>query len=169
MINYFKSKLFKSIILRWLILLLAFSLPRLSFSQPTSVANQPVFNHAALCAKNLKKTAAFYTTVLQLQTLPNPFSDTTHVWLKIGQGLALHIIQGNCPTPVHDISLHLSFSVPSLEGFIQHLDQLNVKYSNWGGEPKKVQKRPDNVLQIYLQDPDGYWIEVNNANNRTIH
>ena len=161
--TYFKLKLSKNIVLKLLMLSVFFSLPRISFSQSTSSVNQPVFNHAALCAKNLKKTAAFYITVLQLKTLPNPFSDTTHVWLKIGPGIALHIIQGNCPTPVHDISLHLSFSVPSLPGFIQHLDQLNVKYSNWGGEPKKIQKRADNVLQVYFQDPDGYWIEVNDA------
>tara|TARA_R110000868_G_scaffold1389_10_gene10744 strand:+ start:3320 stop:3502 length:183 start_codon:yes stop_codon:yes gene_type:complete len=26
-----------------------------------------------------------------------------------------------------------------------------------------ITKRPDGVKQIYLQDPDGYWIEVNSA------
>ena len=26
---------------------------------------------------------------------------------------------------------------------------------------KTPQVRPDKVQQIYLQDPDGYWIEVN--------
>jgi lactoylglutathione lyase len=125
--------------------------------------NQPVFNHAALCAVNLKKTTAFYTDVLQLKLIPNPFHDTTHSWFKIGQGLALHVIQGNCLTTTHDIAIHLCFSVPSLDAFMQHLDKLHVTYGNWGGEPKKVQKRADGVLQIYFQDPDGNWIEVNDA------
>ena len=111
----------------------------------------------------LKKTASFYSTVLQLQRIHHPFNDTLHAWFKIGPGLALHIIQGNCPETVHDISIHLCFSVPSLDAFIKHLDQLNVMYFSWTGEPKKIQKRADGVLQIYFKDPDGFWIEVNDA------
>jgi lactoylglutathione lyase len=145
------------------ILILAIMLPYLGYSQNTGNANQPVFNHAALCAKDLNKTAAFYSTVLQLQKIHHPFNDTLHVWFKIGEGLALHVIQGNCPQTVHDISIHLCFSVPNLALFMKHLDELNVKYGNWNGEAKQVQTRPDGVHQIYLQDPDGFWIEVNDA------
>jgi len=35
-----------------------------------------------------------------------------------------------------------------------------IWYGNWAGK-KEPQVRPDKVAQIYLQDPDGYWIEVN--------
>ncbi len=143
-------------------LLIVFALPDLCFSQSNN-ANQPVFNHAALCAKNLRKTADFYSTVIQLQKIHHPFNDTLHVWFKIGEGLALHVIQGNCPDTVHNISVHLCFSVPSLDAFMKHLDALNVKYGGWNGETKKVQLRPDGVHQIYLQDPDGFWIEINDA------
>ena len=142
------------------LLLLLFICPFMGFSQST---NQPVFNHAALCAKDLKKTAGFYSTVLQLETIKNPFNDTLHVWFKIGDGLALHVIHGDCPDTVHNIGIHLCFAVPDLNAFIKHLDGLNVKYGNWGGEPKKVQLRADGVRQIYIQDPDGFWIEVNDA------
>jgi lactoylglutathione lyase len=148
--NYFKTA----------ILIFAFILPHLSYSQ---TANQPVFNHAALCAKDLKKTAAFYSTVLQLKKISNPFNDSLHVWFKIGEGLALHVIHGDCPATVHDIGIHLCFSVPSLDAFIHHLDQLHVSYSNWTGQPKIVQLRADGIKQIYFQDPDGFWIEVNDA------
>ena len=41
-----------------------------------------------------------------------------------------------------------------------HLDHMQVKYQNLKGDGK-VTLRPDGVNQIYLQDPDGYWIEVN--------
>jgi len=37
---------------------------------------------------------------------------------------------------------------------------MQVKYRNFAGD-SKVTMRPDGVRQIYLQDPDGYWIEVN--------
>ncbi len=145
------------------VLILVIAFPCFCYSQNTTSANQPVFNHAALCAKDLKTTAAFYATVLQLQKIHHPFNDTLHVWFKIGDGLALHVIQGNCPQTVHDISIHLCFSVPNLDLFMKHLDGLNVKYGDWNGKSKVVQTRPDGVHQIYLQDPDGFWIEVNDA------
>jgi lactoylglutathione lyase len=31
-----------------------------------------------------------------------------------------------------------------------------------GGQPFKVTKRVDGVLQVYLKDIDGYWLEINN-------
>ena len=163
MISLFKSAFPKKGSIALGILIFAFAMPDLCLAQNGKTANQPVFNHAALCAKNLKKTADFYSTVLQLQKIHHPFNDTLHVWFKIGEGLALHVIQGDCPANVHDIGIHLCFSVPSLDGFIHHLDQLNVSYGNWTGEPKKVQLRADGVKQIYFQDPDGFWIEVNDA------
>ena len=45
--------------------------------------------------------------------------------------------------------------------FTKHLDDLNIKYGNWAQTTKTPQVRPDKVKQIYLQDPDGYWLEVN--------
>ena len=150
--------------IKLLLIVFAFLVPRLSSAQTAQTnPNQPVFNHAALCAHNLRKTADFYSTVLQLQKIHHPFNDTLHVWFKIGEGLALHVIQGDCTTAVHDIAIHLCFSVPSLEKFMQHLDELNVPYGNWNGAKKKIQLRADGVKQIYLQDPDGFWIEVNDA------
>jgi lactoylglutathione lyase len=151
--NFFKSA----------ILFFVFALPLFSHAQNDNTANQPVFNHAALCTQHLKKTADFYSTVLELKKIHHPFNDTLHVWFKIGDGLALHIIQGDCPETVHNIGIHLCFSVPSLDGFMKHLDALNIKYGSWTGEPKKVQLRADGVHQIYFQDPDGFWIEVNDA------
>ena len=140
--------------------LFALALPQLSKAQN---ANQPVFNHMALCAKNLRKTADFYRNVIQLQEIKHPFNDTVHVWLKVGEGLSLHIIQGNCLANAPDIGVHLCFAVPNLDAFIKHLDAINVNYANWAKQPKKIQVRTDGVKQIYLQDPDGFWVEVNDA------
>jgi lactoylglutathione lyase len=44
-----------------------------------------------------------------------------------------------------------------------HLDQMQVKYRNFKSNEKTVTQRPDGVKQVYLQDPDGYWIEVNDV------
>ena len=38
----------------------------------------------------------------------------------------------------------------------------NPAYKYWKNTPNKDYIRNDGVLQVYFQDPDGYWIEVNN-------
>ena len=125
--------------------------------------NKPMMNHVAICAHDLKRSVTFYSDVIELTKIPNPFHDTVHQWFAIGPGNALHVIQGDCPTVTHDINNHLCFSVPSIEEFMKHLDKFNIKYGDWAGTYKKTQLRADGVTQIYFQDPDGYWIEVNNA------
>ena len=125
--------------------------------------NKPMMNHVAICAHDLKRSVAFYSDVMELTKIPNPFHDTVHQWYSIGPGNALHVIQADCPAVAHDINNHLCFSVSSLEDFMKHLDKFNIKYGNWAGDFKKTQLRADGVVQIYFQDPDGYWIEVNNA------
>ena len=32
-----------------------------------------------------------------------------------------------------------------------------------GHQNNKVNIRPDGIKQIWLQDPDGYWVEINDA------
>ena len=93
MSNPFKLPFFQLSRYGLFIIFFALALPQLSKAQN---ANQPVFNHMALCAKKLRKTADFYRNVIQLQEIKHPFNDTVHVWFKVGEGLALHIIQGNC-------------------------------------------------------------------------
>jgi len=39
---------------------------------------------------------------------------------------------------------------------------MKIAYSDWQGKPNTINARADGIKQIYLQDPDGYWIEVNN-------
>jgi lactoylglutathione lyase len=36
-----------------------------------------------------------------------------------------------------------------------------VRYGSWKGEAGQFTPRPDGVKQVYLQDPDGFWLEVN--------
>ncbi|RZK21056.1 MAG: VOC family protein [Hymenobacter sp.] len=117
-------------------------------------------NHIALYVVDLQKSADFYKNVLLLPELPEPFKDGKHVWLRIGPHSQLHIIQGN-KNQDHDINTHLAFSVKDLNKFRKHLDQLHVRYGSWKGEAGQTTPRPDGVQQVYLQDPDNFWLEVN--------
>jgi lactoylglutathione lyase len=97
---------------------------------------------------------------MQLQVIPEPFHDGKHVWMRTGKHSQLHLIQGAKEVMEHDINSHFAYSVPDLAAFEKHLDDMHIKYGNWTGG-KTLQLRPDGVKQIYFQDPDNYWIEVN--------
>ena len=117
-------------------------------------------DHIALYVKDLDKSLTFYRDVMQLQVIPEPFHDGKHAWLRTGEHSQLHLIQGAKEIMDHDINSHFAYSVPDLEIFEKHLDGMHIKYGNWTGG-KTLQLRPDGVKQIYFQDPDNYWIEVN--------
>ena len=41
-----------------------------------------------------------------------------------------------------------------------------IDFSNWKGELNTIQKRIDGKRQIWIQDPQGYWIEINDIHSR---
>lgn len=121
----------------------------------------PAFNHLTIYVVDLKTGSDFYEKVMQLEKIPEPFHDNRHTWFKVGEHSQLHVVSGAKEMIPHDINIHLAFSVASLDAFMKHLDDMQVKYGNWAGDSKNPQVRPDNIKQIYFKDPDGYWIEVN--------
>lgn len=124
--------------------------------------NALTFSHAALCVRDLAASKTFYTSVLELREKPNPFNDGIHAWLTIGPQLELHLIQRGCVvTPEKNV--HLCFSVASLSALTDRLQKRKVAYTNLKGDRQEPTTRADGVKQIYLQDPDGYWIEINDA------
>ena len=54
----------------------------------------------------------------------------------------------------------MAFRTDSFTDLLPRLDSANVPYRNFNGDAR-INIRPDGVRQIYFQDPDGYWIEVN--------
>ena len=138
-----------------------FLCPKISRSQSIATVD-----HIAICVKDLKKSTAFYTNVLNLQKVDNPFADTVHQWYNIGNGIKMHAIQGSC-TNSHQKSDHLCFKVASVKEFAKGLKANGIPYSNWKGDSDEPTLRADGVLQLYFQDPDGYWIEINSPAKKT--
>jgi lactoylglutathione lyase len=132
------------------------------FSFKSNAQVKPHFNHTTIYVTDLARGADFYSRVMMLDTIPEPFHDHRHVWFKMGEHSQLHVVSGAKEDISHDVNIHLAFSVSSLADFMKHLDKLGIKYGNFQGEPNKIALRPDQIQQVYLQDPDGYWIEVNN-------
>ncbi|UYQ91941.1 VOC family protein [Chitinophaga horti] len=122
---------------------------------------KPVLNHIALSVYDIGKATAFYRDILNIDTIPEPFHDGKHTWFRIGEQSHLHLIQNSPAITKHDKNTHICFSVPSVEALMKLLDKHKIHYESWTGEPKTATKRVDGVKQIYLTDPDGYWVEIN--------
>jgi lactoylglutathione lyase len=120
-------------------------------------------NHIALYVTDLKKSTSFYQQILQLDTIPEPFHDGKHTWFAIGGGSHLHLIEGANKSTEHNKNNHLCFSVASVKSIITLLNKNKIAYENWAGEKNAITTRVDGVHQIYFTDPDGCWIEVNDA------
>jgi lactoylglutathione lyase len=118
-------------------------------------------NHVALHVYDLQKSTSFYQHIIELDTVPEPFHDGKHTWMKVSSTSKLHLISGAEKETTHDKFVHLCFSVPSLNDFINKLDKEHIPYESWLGAKISVTTRVDGIKQIFFQDPDGYWIEVN--------
>ncbi len=136
----------------------------LFITMSTSAQKQkPVLNHIAVYVKDLAISTNFYLNIIQLDTIPEPFHDGKHTWFSIGPKIHLHLIQGAAASTSHDKNNHLCFSVVSVDDFVKRFEKYKIEYENWVGEKYAVTKRVDGVKQIYFKDPDGYWIEINDA------
>ena len=145
--------------LHFLPLLLCLQLCSHAQKTPTRVH----LNHIAILVVNLEQSADFYTHIIGLDTIPEPFHDGKHVWLNIGPGLQMHIIQGAPVSRSYYKNQHCCFSVASVEVFILMLKEKKINFEDRDGTPDAITTRVDGVKQIWLMDPDNYWVEINDA------
>ena len=142
--------------------LICLSFSGLLLQASTSFAQSfATLNHIAINVVDLEESTAFYKEILNLKEIPEPFHDGIHTWFSIGGNGQLHLIERASETIEHDKNTHLCFSVPSMDDFIATLDEHDIDRINWVGDSKEPTLRVDGVKQIYFQDPDGYWVEVN--------
>jgi lactoylglutathione lyase len=143
-----------------------FLLIAMSFlAQAKAQNNKPkvTIDHVALFVVDLQKEQAFYRDIIQLDTLAEPFHDNKHAWFSIGNGIAMHIIQGASAPKEYFKNNHLCFSVESLTDFTKSLLNQKLTFEDVSGKQNTITTRIDGVHQIWLKDPEGYWIEVNDA------
>ena len=147
----------KKILVACLAAFIMIAIPKLMLAQ-----QKPVLNHIAVYVKDLKTSTAFYSDVIGIDTIPEPFHDGKHTWYGVSENSHLHLIQGAKEITKHDKNIHLCFSVPSIEDVIARLNKNSVPFESWTGEKMAVTTRVDGIRQLYFTDPDGYWIEINN-------
>ncbi|MFE3871739.1 VOC family protein [Flavobacterium sp. ZS1P70] len=118
-------------------------------------------DHVALSVKDLDQSIDFYTTVLKLHEITNLTRKEGIRWVSLGDGKELHLVSTIKEPVTINKAVHLAFKTANFDALIKVLVKRNITYSDWPGELHKINVRADGIKQIYFQDPDGYWIEVN--------
>lgn len=116
------------------------------------------YNHVGLAVKDLKTSVTFYREIIGLSPLDVPDNLLAiRRWFRVAPGQELHLLLGReNPVANNDKnSAHFSLSIPtnSADEIEAFLKEKNVVYHR--------QKRFDGAFQIYVTDPDGYVIELN--------
>ena len=133
-----------------------------------SQENNLYFDHQALIVNNLQKSGDFYLDILGLKEIPvGAGQDTPKRWFKTYNGKEIHLIQSTSAINELPKSIHMAFSPENFELFIDNLKKNQIDFSNWKGKLNTIQERADGQRQIWIQDPQGYWIEINDILSKT--
>jgi len=121
--------------------------------------------HTTLVVSNFAESKKFYVELLGLKNLKADWLPENQMFLSLGNNLELHVGEVEGVEIKPSSFNHIALSTNDLDGFLNYLKGKGVTYSGLGGgQNYSVYKRPDGVRQTFIQDPDGYWIEINDAN-----
>ena len=126
----------------------------LSFSAFLWAQQSPSFNfrynHLALSVKDVNPSAEFYMKVLKLPEILNRSKIEGVRWFVFADGLELHLISAIKQHVVTNKALHLALTTAKLDDFINALNTMKIAYSDWPGNPQKVNIRADGIKQVFF-------------------
>lgn len=120
-------------------------------------------DHIALYVQNVDSSAHFYGNILHLPEVTNRTKKPGIRWFSLGDGKELHLISTIPGKVTTTIAAHIGLTSPDFDNIPTALDQLHIPYCSWQGEQHTITTRADGIRQLYFQDPDGNWIEVNST------
>ncbi|MFY0624986.1 MAG: VOC family protein [Reichenbachiella sp.] len=124
------------------------------------------FDHYAINVADLNRSVAFYQKYFFVEEIEDGTKKENIRWFSLGNNQELHIIMVSNLDIKIPKGVHMALTIGDLDKYITFLEMHKTEYFNWPGDRMRVSTRPDNVRQIYIQDPDGYWIEINNGITR---
>lgn len=114
------------------------------------------FNHLALSVQDIEASTLFYRDVLGLKPIAVPDElKAIRSWFELGGGQDLHLLAGRtAPVTNNDRNAaHFALTIQDANEVEAVLVEKKVAYHR--------QQRFDGAWQIYISDPDGYVIELN--------
>jgi catechol 2,3-dioxygenase-like lactoylglutathione lyase family enzyme len=118
-------------------------------------------NHISIQVRQLETSAQFYRDVMLLPEIECGARKPNIRWFGLGPGQSVHLIEGETGSTLKGMTTHFCVSSPDWQGMLRHLREKDAVFCNLAGKAWETHTRADGVRSVYLQDPDGYWIEVN--------
>jgi lactoylglutathione lyase len=118
-------------------------------------------DHIALLVRDLEESVVFLTQTLGLTEMANPMGGTTIRWIEIGDGRRFHVQAGDISRVHVEKQTHFALTTSDLDGVIARFHMEGIAFADMKGTPGAVNARPDGMRAIFLQDPNGYWFEIN--------
>ncbi len=138
----------------------ALAAPTLAQDRPAPVAARG--DHVAISVTDLDRSTEFYKRVFGFPELKAPVKNRR--WLDLGGGFAMHIIPDRTAPVGVDRGNHIAFAVADFDGLVAMLVREGIPFTDFEDKPSTIQRlRTDGVRQVYIRDPDGHRIEVNDA------
>ena len=117
-------------------------------------------DHVAYEVKDLNKVGNFFKNIFKFKEIE--IDNPSLRWFDIGDGFEIHLGENKEANHEKIKANHLAVTVNNLEIFMEYLKDNEIYFESWDGKELQYNIRPhDNALQIYLTDPEGNWIEVN--------
>lgn len=136
------------------------SLETIDASSP-SIPVPFMLEHVALSVKDVDASALFYAKTFGLSEIVNRGEVDGIRWFSLGKDRELHLISTVKGRIITTKAVHFAVRANDFESFVMRIRDANIPYQDWAGTPNTISLRPDGVKQVYVQDPDGYWIEIN--------
>ena len=118
-------------------------------------------DHIALLVRDLEESARFYTEVLRIREVPNPMGGELFRWFEFGNNQRFHMQAGDIGKVHVEKGTHFAFTAADFDEVLAFLRGKEIPFSDFKGTPGAVNVRPDGMRAVFLQDPNGYWIEIN--------
>lgn len=136
---------------------------------PVAAMAQATMNHVAINVTDQARSVAYYKEAFGLSEIPAALDAAPGGprWMRLGNGVELHIQAIKVPFTPPPRIIHFALTVKDLDPVIAYLKKTGRTWTDYAGKEGEIKRtRTDGVRQIFTQDPDGYWIEVNDAADR---
>ena len=118
-------------------------------------------DHIALLVRDLDESVAFLTGILGLTEIANPMGGTAIRWIEIGDGRRFHVQAGDISEVHVEKQTHFALSATDFDAVLARFRATGIAFADMKGTPGAINTRPDGMRAIFLEDPTGYWFEIN--------
>jgi catechol 2,3-dioxygenase-like lactoylglutathione lyase family enzyme len=118
------------------------------------------FDHVALSVADVDTSVVFYEALFGMTNITDREPIDGVRWLSMQGGGEMHLLAIVDGDVVTNQAVHLAVRTSGFDQLMSKIESMDVEYTTWLNTEPGVTVRDDGTRQIYVRDPDGYWIEV---------